>query len=229
MFLRYVAFNYSAIAAVGVAALVFGNALKRHDVAQFSNYSGAQIKNFKERHLVGGVKHFPRGNERIEFVAWVFCFAKAGERTTSSPASVFLTVSLSLSLCECYCWHSFNFVHDTPRIENCTIWRHNSYRMAGYEQRESSFDQQILVAAWKCHGKWSIRQMAKMVWPAPLHNSNPHSQTDNQTARRCDAVAFMANLIVAIWMQAMRNCMWRCATLHGFMAAQARGHTLNHG
>lgn len=73
MFLRYVAFNYSAIAAVGVAAaLVFGNALKRHDVAQFSNFSGAQIKNFKERHLVGGVKHFPRGNvqyERIEFVA----------------------------------------------------------------------------------------------------------------------------------------------------------------
>lgn len=75
MFLRYVAFNYSAIAAVGVAAvaaLVFGNALKRHDVAQFTNYSGAQIKNFKERHLVGGVKHFPRGNvqyERIEFVA----------------------------------------------------------------------------------------------------------------------------------------------------------------
>lgn len=53
MFLRYVAFNYSAIAAVAaVAALVFGNALKRHDVAQFSNYSGAQIKNFKERHLV---------------------------------------------------------------------------------------------------------------------------------------------------------------------------------
>lgn len=72
MFLRYVAFNYSAIAAVGVAALVFGNALKRHDVAQFSNYSGAQIKNFKERHFVGGVKHFSRGNvqyERIEFVA----------------------------------------------------------------------------------------------------------------------------------------------------------------
>lgn len=76
MFLRYVAFNYSAIAAVGVAAavaaLVFGNALKRHDVAQFSNFSGAQIKNFKERHLVGGVKHFPHGNvqyERIEFVA----------------------------------------------------------------------------------------------------------------------------------------------------------------
>lgn len=76
--MRYVAFNYSAIAAVGVAAvaavgaLVFGNALKRHDVAQFTNYSGAQIKNFKERHLVGGVKHFPRGNvqyERIEFVA----------------------------------------------------------------------------------------------------------------------------------------------------------------
>lgn len=73
MFLRYVAFNYSAIAAVAaVAALVFGNALKRHDVAQFSNFSGAQIKNFKERHLVGGVKHFPHGNvqyERIEFVA----------------------------------------------------------------------------------------------------------------------------------------------------------------
>lgn len=73
MFLRYVAFNYSAIAAVAaVVALVFGNALKRHDVAQFSNYSCAQIKNFKERHLVGGVKHFPHGNvqyERIEFVA----------------------------------------------------------------------------------------------------------------------------------------------------------------
>lgn len=121
-------------------------------------------------------------------------------------------LSLSLSLCGCVyvvcLLAQFQFrPRHTPKLKTAAIWRHNSYRAWRdvNRERESSFDRQILVPARKM--PWQMVDGRSAKWPKWPGQHRCiiiiPAVRQSDAAMRCDAVAFMANLIVAISMQAL--------------------------